>query len=555
MKRMATIVFAACALAACTSSASRSELGLPPMSPAALMPHIEELSSDAYEGRAPSSAGEALTLAYLEREFSALGLTPGAVGADGAPSWRQGVPLVSAAVQGAPQLAITGSDGARAYAFGEHFVAWSKRAESHIAIDNAPLVFVGYGVVAPERAWNDYAGVDMRGKVAVILVNDPDFETGVDGGFGGRAMTYYGRWTYKFEEAARHGAAGALIIHETEPAAYPWAVVQSSWTNAQFDVVRDDGGQGRVAVEGWVTREVGEEMFARAGLDFGAQKARAQRPGFTPVAMGPLSASIAFDVARAQSVSANFVAVLPGRERPQEAVIYGAHWDHLGHCAPVDGDGICNGARDNATGIAGLIELARAHAAAGPAQRSLVFIAFTAEESGLLGSAYYADHPSFTPATIVANINMDSLSTIGRAHDFTITGYGKSEMDDLAEAAARAQGRRVTPDPHPERGHFFRSDQFNFARRGVPVLDGGSGVDLIEGGEARGRALGDDYLEHRYHKPQDEISPDWDLAGASEDLALFYAVGRRLADSQSWPQWRADAEFRAAREASKARQD
>lgn len=544
------VLASALAIAACATTGGQSDVpafGHPPMSPEAILGHVNVLASDEFEGRAPDSPGEERTIAYLQRAFEAAGLEPGARGADGRPAWTQEVPLSESEVQGSPVLTITGADGARPYAYRTHFVAGTRRFTDSINVANAPLVFVGYGVVAPERNWNDYAGIDMRGKIAVILINDPDFELGTDGGFGGRAMTYYGRWTYKYEEAARQGAAGALIIHETAPASYGWATVQSSWTGPQFDVVRADGGMSRTEFEGWITTDVGRELFDRAGLDFAALKASAQRPGFTPVAMGNLTGSLQLQNQISQSRSANFIALLPGTERADEAIVYSAHWDHLGRCDAVDGDDICNGALDNATGTAGLIEIARQFVAQGASERSVVFAAVAAEEQGLLGSMYYADHPTFEPRNMVANINMDGLAIYGRAHDFGIVGYGKSEMDDIATEAAQAQGRRVTPDQMPERGGFFRSDQFHFARIGVPVLYGGSGMDLVEGGEARGRAMREAYTAHHYHQPSDEVSPDWDLSGGAQDLELFYAVGRRLADGEEWPRWRPDAEFRAAR--------
>lgn len=522
-----------------------------PMSAEGLMAHVRVLASDEFEGRKPGTNGERLTLDYLERAFAAAGLQPGVTLPDGSHSWRQDVPLISSQVQGAPTLSIVGGDGARAYAFGTQYVAWSKRVTPHVSVENAELVFVGYGVVAPERNWNDYAGVDMHGRIAVMLVNDPDFETGEDGGFGGRAMTYYGRWTYKYEEAARQGAAGVLIIHETAPASYPWAVVQSSNTSARFDIVREDRGMSRASFEGWVTTDVGRELFERAGLDFDALKARAQRPGFSPVAMTGLRGSLALDLSTQETRSANIVGVLPGRERPQETVLYSAHWDHLGRCTPIDGDDICNGALDNATGTSALIELARAFSAEGRPQRSVAFIALTAEEQGLLGALYYSQHPVFPAAQTVAAINMDGINNFGPTHDIEVVGFGKSEMDDLITQAAAEQGRRVAPDSSPEAGYFYRSDHLHFAQLGIPVLYTSNGIDMIEGGEARGRALNDDYTANRYHKPTDEVTPEWDLSGGAQDVRLYYAVGRGLGDGTNWPRWRPEAEFRAIREASR----
>lgn len=554
--RRAWLIGVVAALAACATTSTHIDthavaaFANPSLSQEALKAHVSVLASDEYEGRAPSSHGEELSINYIKTAFQAVGLQPGARDANGQPSFFQDVPLTSALVDNSPSLTIAGRDGSTAYTWGNQFVGWTKRVQDTVTVTDAPLVFVGYGIVAPEHHWNDYAGIDMHGKIAVILINDPDYETGDDRGFGGKAMTYYGRWTYKYEEAARQGAAGAIIIHETGPAAYPWSVVQSSNTNTRFDVVHDDHGMSRVPVEGWVSTDTGHALFQRAGLNFDQQKARAQTQGFTPVAMGTLRGSVSLHTILHQSMSHNVVGVLPGTAHADQAVIYTAHWDHLGHCNPVNGDGICNGALDNATGVSGLIELARHYAEAGAAQRSVAFIAVTAEEQGLLGSYYYSEHPTFTPGNIVANINMDGLNNYGRTHDLTIVSYGKSEMDDLTAAALQAQGRRVRPDPFPERGSFFRSDQFNFARIGVPVLYVSSGIDMLNGGEAAGTAAVNDYIAHRYHSPQDEYSPTWDMSGGSEDLTALYNVGRGLADGSSWPAWRPNAEFRAAREAT-----
>ena len=543
---------AALALGVCACAASQGIEAAPdapaafahePLSAPALMAHVERLASDEFEGRSPGTRGEELTIAYLSQAFAAAGLQPGANG-----SWVQEVPLATAEVTNNPTLTL----GEHSYTYGSDFVAWTKRQDSpHIAIEDAELVFVGYGVVAPENDWNDYAGLDMRGKIAVILINDPDFDTGDDRGFGGRAMTYYGRWTYKYEEAARQGAAGAIIIHETDAASYPWAVVESSWTGPQHDLVLADQGRDRVQVEGWVTNEIGRALFARAGLDFDRERARAQNRGFTPVSLNT-TGSIALHTEIETHMSRNVIGVLPGRGRPDEAVLYGAHWDHLGRCTPVDGDDICNGARDNATGTAGLIELARRFAADGPAERSVAFLAFTAEESGLLGSAYYATEPVFAPADTAAMINMDGLSTVGPAREMSVVGYGQNNLDQMLTRAAEAQGRRTEPEAFPERGSFYRSDHFNLAKIGVPVLYAGSGIDLVDGGVQRGRALAQEYTAQRYHKPTDEITPDWDMSGATLDLELLYAVGREVADSDIWPEWSETSEFRAARDQSRA---
>lgn len=519
------------------------------MSEAALLDEVRTLSSDEFEGRAPGTRGEAQTIAYLERMFAAAGLQPGVTQADGTRSWVQEVPLTAATLTNTPTLTISGRDGAREYAYATQFSAWTRRLDPTVDIANAPLVFVGYGINAPELGWNDYAGVDMRGKIAVILINDPDFETGDDRGFGGRAMTYYGRWTYKFEEAGRQGAAGAIIIHETAPAAYPWAVIQSATGSARWDIVRADRGANRAGFEGWMNNDVAMETFRRARLDFNRLKARAQQRGFRAVPMN-LRGSLHLETSAEQRTTYNVVGVLPGRVRPQETILYSAHWDHLGHCPAIDGDDICNGALDNATGTAGLIELARRFAADGAGERSVAFAAWTAEEQGLLGALYYSQHPVFPARDTVANINMDGLNNFGRTHDIEIVGFGKSEMDDLAQQAAQAQGRRIEPDSNPEAGYFYRSDHLHLAQLGIPVLYTSNGVDMIEGGAERGRAINDAYVANNYHKPSDEVTPAWTMAGGVEDLQLLYAVGRGLADNNAWPQWRANAEFRAARQQS-----
>ncbi len=548
----AVIALAACATSdQQTGGAPGHQFAGPPLSEASLLENVRVLASDEFEGRAPGTNGERLTLEFLERTFAAAGLQPGVTLPDGTRSWRQETPLTAATLTNTPTLTITGRDGARDYAYATQFSAWTRRLDPTVDIANAPLVFVGYGVNAPELGWNDYEGVDVRGKIVVMLINDPDFETGDDRGFGGRAMTYYGRWTYKFEEAGRQGAAGAIIIHETAGASYPWAVIQSSTgPHPRWDVVRADRGASRTGFEGWITNEVAVETFRRAGLDFNRLKARAQTRGFRAVPMGRLTGSLHLETTAETRMTYNVIGVLPGRTRPQETIIYSAHWDHLGRCPAIDGDDICNGALDNATGTAALIELARRFAADGAGERSVAFAAWTAEEQGLLGALYYSQHPVFAPRDTVANINMDGINSMGRTHDIEIVGFGKSEMDDLAVAAARAQGRRVAPDSNPEAGYFFRSDQLHLAQLGIPVLYTSNGVDMVGGGVERGRALNDAYVANNYHKPSDEVTDEWDMSGGVEDLQLLYAVGRQLADNDTWPQWRENAEFRAAREQS-----
>lgn len=547
------IALAACATADQGASTPATDIAAfqhPPLSADALLEHVRVLASDEFEGRAPGSEGERLTVEYLERAYAAAGLQPGVTLPNGQRSWVQETTLVAATLTNTPTLTLSGRDGARSYAYATQFSAWTRRLDPAVDIENAPLVFVGYGVNAPELGWNDYEGVDMRGKIAVILINDPDFETGDDRGFGGRAMTYYGRWTYKFEEAGRQGAAGAIIIHETAPASYPWAVIQSSTGSARWDIVRTDRGASRAGFEGWINNDVAMETFRRANLDFAELKQRAQRRGFRAVRMN-LTGSLRLETSTEERTTQNVVGVLPGAERPDETILYSAHWDHLGRCPAINGDDICNGALDNATGTAALIELARRFSAEGRPQRSVAFIALTAEEQGLLGALYYMQHPVFPARNTVAAINMDGINNAGRTRDIEIVGFGKSEMDDLITQAVQAQGRRVAPDSSPEAGYFYRSDHLHFAQLGIPVLYTSNGVDMVDGGVERGNAINARYVAENYHKPSDEVTPDWDMSGGAEDLEALYAVGRRLADSSEWPAWRANAEFRAAREASR----
>ncbi len=521
-----------------------------PLSAEALLEHVRVLASDEFEGRAPGTNGERLTIEYLERAYAAAGLQPGVTLPDGTRSWRQETTLVAATLTNTPTLTLSGRDGARSYAYATQFSAWTRRLDPTVDIQNAPLVFVGYGINAPELGWNDYEGVDMRGKIAVILINDPDFETGDDRGFGGRAMTYYGRWTYKFEEAGRQGAAGAIIIHETAPAAYPWAVVQSSTGSARWDVVRPDRGASRAGFEGWINNEVAMETFRRANLDFNELKSRAQRQGFRAVRMN-LTGSLRLETSAEERTTYNVVGVLPGTERPDETVIYTAHWDHLGHCPPVNDDNICNGAFDNATGTGALVELARRFHTQGPTDRTVAFIALTAEEQGLLGALYYMQHPLFAPRNTVAAINMDGINAFGRTREVEVRGYGQSQMDDLLTTAIQAQGRRVAPDSSPEAGYYYRSDHLHFAQLGIPVLYTSRGIDMVDGGIERGRALSARYVADIYHKPDDEVTAEWDMSGGAEDLEALYAVGRRLADGDEWPEWSATSEFRVTREQSR----
>ena len=518
---------------------------VPPLDLAAMKDTVKTLSSDAFEGRGPASSVEPKVLADIIGRFKAAGLKPG--GAKG--SWLQDVPTV----------AVTGHDfspltiGGMSFERGKDFVAASYRHTEHTAIKDAELVFVGYGIHAPELGWDDYAGLDIKGKVAVILVNDPDYAAPDEKGlFKGRRMTYYGRWTYKFEEAARQGAKAALIVHDTFPAAYGWNVVQSSWSGPKVFVARADNAIGETEANGWIQQDVAKAVFAKAGKDYPALVEAAKHQGFRAVPLG-LSASLSFDSTLARSTSHNVIGVQKGRSRPGEYVLYSAHWDHLGHCLrDARGDDICNGAVDNATGVGALVGLARANVKAGPAARSQVFVALTLEEQGLLGSEFYAQNPVYPLAKTVGGVNMDSLPPGGPSRDYAMTGGDKNELTAIFARALKANGLYASPEEHSERGHYYRSDHFPMAKRGVPMFELGRGPDLVKGGKEAGRAAGEDYVEHRYHQPSDEYSDSWDWSGILEDVRLYYQLGRTLADSSAWPNWHKDDEFRAARDASRA---
>jgi len=504
------------------------------------------LSLDAFEGRAPGTPGEEKTLAYLVEQFARAGLQPGNHG-----SWFQDVPLVEFTADRFEPLTVAGRGASHAFTIGSDWVGVSYREVPHVDIDDSELVFVGYGIVAPEKGWNDYAGIDMRGKTALILVNDPDYESeGLEGPFNGRAMTYYGRWTYKFEEAARQGAAAALIVHDTFPASYGWGTVESSWSGPQAYAQRAGGGADQTLVNGWVQKPVAEAMARSAGRDLAELSAAAKRRGFRPVPLR-VTVSTGFDNSIRRFASKNVIGVLPGRERPDEYVLHSAHWDHLGRCTPnAEGDDICNGAIDNATGTAALVALAEAQGKTGPAARSMVFLAVTAEEAGLLGSEYYAANPIFPLSRTVGGLNMDALSLAGPARDVTVIGGDKSELDSFLGEALAQLHRAATPDPSPQAGYYYRSDHFSLAKRGVPMFYLKSGQNLVEGGLAAGQAWERTYREKAYHLPDDEYDPSWNWAGVMADLRLFHKLGRMLAETGAWPNWYPGDEFRRVRDAS-----
>ncbi|MDE2486966.1 MAG: M28 family peptidase [Alphaproteobacteria bacterium] len=525
-----------------------------PISPTRLKADDKVLSSDAFEGRGIATIGETRTVAYIIKQFKEDGLKPGGDKTKSGRAWTQAVPLTRFQITGPMKIAFTVNGQTEEMTQGDQVaILPAQNGQTHIDIKNAPVVFVGYGVTAPERHWDDYKGMDLHGKVALVLVNDPDFETapkcenGCD--FGGKAMTYYGRWTYKYEEAARRGALGMIVIHETKPASYGWAVVKNSNTGAVFDITRKDPAAAHVPVEAWIQHEPTVELFKKAGLDYDALKKEAQTRAFQPVVLKGVTFSTDFNVAKKNVISHNIVGVLPGTTHPNERVIYSAHWDHLGVGAPdKTGDRIYNGAVDNGTGTAALIELGRAFAHAPRTQRTVEFLSVTAEEQGLLGSEYYATHPLYPLATTVADINMDALSPAGPTRDITTSGQGGLTLQDDLIKVAKTHGRYFTPDPNPGAGHFFRSDHFSFAKEGVPAISFGSGIDLVKGGKAAGELAAETYTKLHYHQPSDQFDPKWDLTGMAEDVDLLYDLGRQLANSREWPTWYPNSEFKAARD-------
>ena len=513
-----------------------------------LLAHIRVLASDRFEGRAPGTPGEDSTVNYLVAQFRRLGLQPG--NPDG--SYVQNVPLVGFTAK--PTASFRAGGRTIALTFPDDYVAVSRRVQPQVHVENSDLVFVGYGVVAPEYGWDDYKGLDVRGKTIVMLINDPAVPDPANPAqldstlFRGKAMTYYGRWTYKYEIASEKGAAAAIIVHETEPASYPYEVVKGSWSRENIDIKPADGNLKRVPVESWITVDKARELFRAAGQDFEAMKRAAVRKDFRPV---PLNAtfSVRLQNTLREIQSRNVVAKLPGAARPDEYVVYTAHWDHLGKDPNLPGDQIYNGAHDNASGTAALLEMAEAYTKL-PARpdRSILFLAVTAEEKGLLGAKYYANNPLYPLAKTVANINVDGLNQWGRTRDMVIVGWGNTTLDEVLATEAAKQGRIIKPDPTPERGGFYRSDHFEFAKQGVPALYAGAGDDYVGKPAGWGAQKDAEFTAQHYHKPSDEIMPDWDLSGAVEDVRLYFQVGHRISQTPQFPEWRPGTEFRAKRE-------
>lgn len=547
MKQAFFMLGAAVLISSCGGPGSKPASTLPEIDSASIDRHLTVLSADSFEGRKPFSPGEALTVEYLSQQFREMGLEPG-----NGDSYFQEVPLVMIDGSSSETMKVAGQGKNFDLKLGENFVAYTERVVDKVEISGSELVFCGFGIVAPEYNWNDYEGLDMKGKTAVVLVNDPGFQSGDSSLFKGDIMTYYGRWTYKYEEAARQGAEGVLIVHSTVPAGYPWLVVQNSWSGGKLGLEMADGNMSKCAMQGWITRDAAIQLFKASGQQIDDYVAMARSRDFKPFSLN-LNISLTIDNKIEKNTSKNVVAKISGATAPDEYVLYSAHWDHLGiGLRDEKGDSIYNGANDNASGTAGLLAIAEAFAKLKekPA-RSVVFLAVTAEEQGLLGSEYYARNPIYPPSKTVANINMDGLNGYGPMKDLTVIGFGQSELDDYAEKLAQEQGRYVKPDPDPGKGYFFRSDHFNFAKVGIPAIFASGdyehmtkGVDYIEEQKK-------DYLANRYHRPGDHYSENYRLGGVVQDASLFFKLGYQLANGQDWPKWKEGSEFKAVRESKK----
>lgn len=543
-------VIAFIAVAACTPSVSTTTFPSATADASRIAEDIKTVSSDAFMGRGPATAGETMATNYIRDRLIAAGVQPG--GPNG--SWFQEVPLLMSNITGTPSLSVTVNGQTISLTQGQEVaVRASMQSLNRVDISNAPMIFLGYGVRAPERNWDDFKGADLHGKVGIVLINDPDFESG-QGDFGGKAMTYYGRWTYKYEEAARQGLAGLLIVHETAPASYGWATVKNSNTNTMFDIVRTNPAEVHPPLEGWVQRDDAVRLFRAVGQDFEALKKTAQTRDFKPIALNGATFSAHYDVKQQTIRSKNILGRIAGTTHPDETILYGGHWDHLGIGAPdARGDTIYNGAQDNGTGIGAVLELARMYAAGPKPQRSVVFAFWTAEEKGLIGSEYYASNPVYALEKTVAGFNIDALSVLGRAHDVSVIGSGQSDLEARLQTFLASHGRVMRPDPSPEAGYFYRSDHFPMAKRGVPMLYMDSGVDFLNGGVTAGMAADAAYRKDQYHQPADEYeAAKWDLSGVAEDVTVLYTLGMQLANSRDWPNYLTTSEFRPVRDKSAA---
>jgi Zn-dependent M28 family amino/carboxypeptidase len=541
----------AAAAPAATTTAPVAVARMPSFDAARMLADIKTLSSDEFEGRAPGSKGEELTVRFLEDQFKKIGLQPG--NTDG--TFVQSLPLVGITASNTRPLTVSGNGKKATFKWRDDLVAWTKRVTDTSSLENSELIFAGYGVTAPEYKWDDFKDVDVKGKTIVVLVNDPQVPSASDSSqldpslFNGKAMTYYGRWTYKFEEGARRGAAGILIVHETGPAGYPFAVVQGN-LGERFDLVTPDKNMGRASIEGWISLDAAKKLLAMAGQDFDALKKQALTRDFRPVPLG-LQASVAISNKLRTIQSRNMLAKLEGTD-PQlrnEYVVYTAHWDHLGKGAPVNGDDIYNGALDNASGVAQVLEIARGFTAVEPRpKRSIVFLMVGAEEQGLLGAEHYAEQPIYPLAKTLANINIDGVNQWGRTTDVTVIGMGASDLDDYLRDAAATQGRVLRPDPESEKGFYYRSDHFNFAKKGVPALYTDTGIEFVGKPAEYSQQKRDEYTNKDYHAPSDEVKPDWDLSGAGEDAQLLFLVGYNVANATKFPEWKPGNEFKSTRE-------
>jgi Zn-dependent M28 family amino/carboxypeptidase len=534
-------------IAAVVPAVNKAEHGFgPEVSTEDLSMHIKVLASDEFGGRAPGTVGEEKTVEYLTQQFQRLGLKPG-----NGNSYVQTVPMVESLVSADSTMNISGKGKHWNLLMGKDMVMGTRSEKPEIKINASDMIFVGYGVNAPEQNWNDYAGLNVKGKTVVMLINDPGFHVGDANLFEGRRMTYYGRWTYKFEEAARQGAAAVLLIHDTEGAAYGWEVVKNSWSGSQFDLPISEDPEPRVPLQGWLTAESANQLFHNAGLDFMKLRAASSQRGFKAV---PLHAQLNVDLKNStkRSESRNVLAILPGKTRPNEAIVYTAHWDHLGTHPDEPGDNIYNGAIDNASGVAGVLEIAEQFTVNKPADRSIVFLFVTLEESGLLGSKYYAAHPVIPLAKTVAVINLDAMTMVGPAKDMTVIGLGNSELDDWLAPIAAAQKRVLKQESSPEKGTFFRSDHFSFAKAGVPAVYAKGGIESLEKGAEFGQSVIDEYTGEHYHKAADNFDPNWDLRGVVQDLNALQLLGKGLANSDQWPNYREGNAFKKARDASRA---
>jgi Zn-dependent M28 family amino/carboxypeptidase len=517
--------------------------GLASFNEDSLKQHIITLSSDAFQGRRPFTRGEAITVDYLAKSFTGMGLEPG-----NGTSYFQDVPLMEITPVGDPVMKVTSAKGNFELKKMEDYVIWTESTSPKVALDKDEVVFAGYGIVAPEYNWNDYAGMNVKGKIVLVMVNDPGYNSGDTTFFKGKTMTYYGRWTYKFEEAARQGAKGCLIIHNTVSASYPFNVVQNSWGKAQMHLDSRGSGEYRCPVEGWVTAGAARKMLQSSPYDTSLLM-KAEERGFKAVSLG-IKVSAAMNVNAVFNSSHNVIGKITGTKRPDEYIVYTAHWDHFGIGKPDEkGDSIYNGALDNASGTAALLELARAFKSMKEKpERTIIFLAVTAEEQGLLGSEYYAHHPVYPIDKTVANINIDGINSFGRTKDISITGAGQSELEDYFRKEVQRKGRYIATENHPEAGHYFRSDHFSFAKVGVPALTTGSGVDHLEKGKTYGQQQEDEYTAKYYHRPADEYDPSrWNLAGGLEDIELLFQVGKQLAFETTWPKWKEGSEFRKLR--------